>query len=219
MSNATIFRMYLTDKDHKVLQFVEEFGSITINECRNIFYDTQIKGYEIARRRLSKLVSYKKLGVYRDMDLNLNVYYMDKKLTQHGILALDYYSELIRLGASIIYFKQEQPWMIEPSTKKAKYFSDAYCCYHFEGKVYFDIVETVKTKNIETEKYLDIYNSKEAHVLSDEIYKQLGGKPRNLFPRLIIIDNVKHKNDLFINNDIKIIQLDFKLKNISKILV
>lgn len=213
------FRIYITDTDNKVLQFVEEFGAITINETRNIFYNTQIKGYEIARRRLGKLVSYKKLNVYRDMDLNLNIYTMGKKMTQHGILALDYYSELVRLGANIVYFKQEQPWLIDLSTKKAKYNSDAYCCYYFEGKVYFDIVEVVKTKNVETQKYIDIYNSKEAHILNDEIYKQLGGKPRNLFPRLVIIDNVKHKNDLCINDNVKIIQLDFRLKNISKLLI
>lgn len=211
------FRMYLTDEDHKVLQFVEEFGAITINQSRNMFYNTQVKGYEIARRRIGKIVGYKKLNVYRDMDLNLNVYTMGKKMSQHGILALDYYSELVKLGCKIIYFKQEQPWLVVD--KKPTYFSDAYCCYSFENKVYFDIVEVVRTKSIETQKYIDIYNSKEAHILSDEIYKQLGGEPRNLFPRLIAIDNVRHKNDLYINDDIKIMQLDFKLKNITKLLV
>lgn len=211
------FRMYLTDTDHEVLQFVEQYGAITINQCRNMFYNTQVKGYEIARRRLGKLVSYKKLNVYRDMDLNQNVYTMGKKISQHGILALDYHSELVKLGVNMIYFKQEQPWIIV--NNKPSYFSDAYCCYSFEGKVYFDIVEAVRTKNIETQKYTDIYNSKEAHILSDEIYKQLGGQPRDLFPRLIAIDDVKHKNDLYINDDIKIIQLDFKLKNISKVLI
>lgn len=211
------FRMYLTDTDHEVLQFVEQYGAITINQCRNMFYNIQIKGYEIARRRLGKLVSYKKLNVYRDMDLNQNVYTMGKKISQHGILALDYHSELVKLGCNMVYFKQEQPWIIVD--KKPMYFSDAYCCYIFEGKVYFDIVESVRTKNIEVQKYIDIYNSKEAHILSDEIYKQLGGNPKNLFPRLIVIDDVKHKNDLYVNDDIKIIQLDFKLKNISKVLI
>lgn len=211
------FRMYITDKDNEVLRFVEEFGAITIKECQNMFYNTQVKGYEIARRRLGKLVGYKKLNVYRDMDLNLNVYTMGKKISQHGILALDYYSELIKLGANMVYFKQEQPWLVVD--KKPTYCSDAYCCYYFEGKVYFDIVESVRTKNIEVQKYIDIYNSGEAHKLSDDIYKQLGGETRNLFPRLIVIDNVQHKNKLFINNDIKIMQLDFNLKNISKVLI
>ena len=75
------FKMYLTDKDREVLKFVETYDSITIEICRKIFYNTQKSGSEIARRRLSKLVSYNKLKVTRDNLSNQNVYYTTKKLS------------------------------------------------------------------------------------------------------------------------------------------
>lgn len=207
------FRMYLTDEDRLILLFVEEFGSITINQCKNIFYNTQVKGYEMARKHLSKLVGYGKLRSYRDINCNRNVYYDTKKPSYHGILALDYYSNLIKNGAHIHYFKQEQPWMDK------KYYSDAYCVYSIGNKVIFDIVEVVKTKKIEVDKYINIYNSHEAHNLSQEIYIKLGGQKWDLFPHLIVIDDVKHIETLFINKDIKVIQLDFNFTNFSLLFV
>lgn len=208
------FRMYLTDTDHKVLRFVEEYGSITISQCQKIFYNVQNRGYEIARRRLSKLVQYKKLSVYKDMYLNMNVYTMGKKMSTHNVLALDYYAELSKLGVEFVYFKQDQQWL------NNKYFSDIFCCYYFENKVYFDVMEFVRTKNVEPQKYIDIYDSGEAHELSNQIYKEIGGNETlNQFPRLIVVDEVKHKNPLYINDNVKVIQLDFKFKNISKLLV
>jgi len=207
-------RMYLTDEDQKILQFVEDYGSITINQCQSMFYNTQYKGYEMARKHLSKIVGYGRLIVYRDDYCNKNVYHFGKKPSYHGILALDYYSELIKNGANIIYFKQEQPWMI--INNKPKYCSDAYCCFSIGKKVIFDIIEVVRTKNIEVDKYTDIYNSREAHDLCDELYRQMKGEKLDLFPHLIVIDDVQHRKDLYINDDIKIIQIDYKLTNFAK---
>lgn len=207
------FRMHLTDEDHKILQFVEEFGSITITQCQHMYYNRQDQGYEMSRRHLSKLVSYSKLSVFREMNCNKNVYYTNKKPSYHGILVLDYYAQLIKSGVNIYYFKREQPWL------NKKYFSDAYCMYSIGDKVYFDIVEVVRTKSVESEKYIEIYNSKEAHDLSNNLYNQLTGLTRDIFPHLVIIDDVRHKNDLFINENIKIIQLDFNLTNFPRLFI
>jgi len=208
-----MFRLCLTDEDRKILRFVEDFGFITIHQCQNMYYNTQQMGYEMARKHLQKLVKYEKLDSYRDKDFNINMYYTDKKPSYHEILVLDYYSEIIKSGAKVHYFKKEQPWLDK------KYFSDAYCVYSKANKVIFDIVEVVRTKSVEVEKYKEIYKSHEAHNLSQQIYTKLGGQEYDLFPHLIIIDDVKHRDKLFINDDIKTIQLDFKLTNITDIFI
>jgi hypothetical protein len=152
--------MFYTDEDYEILQFVEKYGFITIKECQNLYYNKQAKGYEMARKHLNKLVNYNKLFVDKKICINKNVYYANKKpASYHSVLTMDYYSELIKHGAKIIYFKTEQEWL------NRKYRSEAYCCYYIGNKVFFDIVESIKTKTVEVDKYIDIYNSKEAHNL------------------------------------------------------
>lgn len=204
-------RLFLTDEDRLILFHVEEYGSITITQCQNMFYNRQGRGYEMARLHLTKLVKYLKLDVFKEKLSNRNVYYIDKQPSYHTILSLDYYSQLIKNGATINYFKQEQPWM------KRKYMSDAYCVYTIGEKVFFNIVEVVRTKSVEIDKYVDIFNSKEAHLLSADLYSQLKGEKIDKFPKLVIIDDVRHKNQVFINKEVKVIQLDFQLSNFTKL--
>lgn len=206
-------RIYLTDTDQKVLKFVEQFGSITISQAQKMYYNTQKYGYDIARRRMRKLVENNKLKVSRDTAGNENVYYMDKKLTYHDLLVLDYYAELIHNGARIVYFKQKQPWM------NNKCISDAYCCYVIGNKVLFNIVEVVRTHGVDKDKYLELFKSGEPQKFNSLIYEKLGGQPITEFPRLVVIDNVTHTRELFINEAVKTHQLDFYLSDFAKIFV
>lgn len=206
-------RIHITDNDQKVLNFVEQYGSITISQAQKMYYNTQKYGYDIARRRLKKLVNHNKLKVSRDVQGNENVYYTDKKLSYHDLLALDYYAELIYNGGEIIYFKPRQQWM------GGKCISDAYCCYVLGNKVFFNIVEVVRTHGVDEAKYLELYKSREPQKFNSIIYEKLGGKPIDEFPRLIVIDNVNHRNNLFIHENVKVHQLDFYLRDFSKILV
>ena len=206
-------RMYLTDQDQAILQFVEKHGFITISETQNMFFNTQYKGYEMARKHLAKLVGYEKLSVYNDTSCNKNVYHMGKKPTYHRILAMDYYSVLIKNGAHICFFKAEKPWLDN------KYFSDAFCVYKLNNKYYFDMVEVVRSKNIEVKKYIELYDSKEAHKFSDVVYHKVTGKNIDIFPRLVIIDDVQHKEELKIKDDVKIIRLDYKLSGYLNLFV
>jgi len=204
-------RLFLTSEDREILLFVEMYGSISITQCQNMFYNRQGRGYEMARLHLSKLVKFSKLNVFKEKLTNKNVYYMSKKPSYHGILALDYLAKLVKNGAVINYFNQEQPWM------KRKYMSDAYCVYTIGDKVFFNIIEVVRTKSVEVDKYITIYESGEAQALSNDLYNQLSGDKINIFPRLIIIDDIQHKNEIFINDEIKIIQLDFQLNDFTRV--
>jgi len=209
-------RMYLTDEDREILLYVESFGSITITQAQNMYYNRQKGGYEMARRHCKKLVNYERLNCFRDEAFNRNVYYIDKKPSYHTILIMDYYTALLKAGATIKYFKREQQWL------NKKYYSDGYCVYSIGQKVYFDLLEVVRTKQIEVKKYKEIYESHEAHDLShqivNEITGQKGGKGE-LFPRLVIIDDIKHKDTLDIAPDVNMIQLDFNLSNIMQLFI
>lgn len=206
-------RMTITDRDHQVMKFIEDYGSITISQTQMMFYNTQNYGYDIARRRLKKLVGYGKIKVSRDMAGNENVYYTDKKLSYHDLLVLDYYAKIISLGAKKIYFKPRMYWMNNTMI------SDAFFIYDIGGRVFFNIVEVVRTHGIDKEKYLKLYKDGEPQKYSSAIYEKMGGPPINDFPRVILIDNVSHKKDLFIHKDINIYQLDFGLNNLSRVLM
>jgi len=205
-------RICITDTDNKVLNHVEEFGSITIKQCTDIFYNYQTYGYDISRKRLSKLVKYGKLKFVRDYTSNQNVYYMDKPLSYHDLLIMDFYAKLKNHGADIKQFKLNKYWLDN------KLISDAFCSYSIGDSLFFNIVEVVKTHALELEKYKTLYDSFEGHKACDEVYKSVGGKTTlNTFPRIIVVDNVDHRNKYFINDDIEIIQLDFKLSEFTKI--
>lgn len=205
-------KLCITEKDNATLRFVEDFGSITINQCAKLFYDNQVYGLQYAGKKLNKLVKYGKLKVYKVGNGEPNVYYMDKKLSPHDLLALDYYCELIRNKADIKYFKREQSWM------NNQYKSDGYCCYTFNDRIYFDIIEVIKTHGFDKNKYIDIYQSNEPQLFNNELYKQLGGEDIYFFPRIILIDDIKHSNEfLKVNDNVQIIQLGLKLNDFCKI--
>lgn len=206
-------RMYITDKDQKVLNFVEKYGSITISQAQKMFYNTQKYGYDIARRRMRKLVDHGKLKVNRDQTGNENVYYIDRKLSYHDLLVLDFYAELVYNGAKIVYFKQCQRWM------DGRCISDAYTCYLVGNKVFFNIVEVVQTHGVDVKKYKELYESGEPQKFNSLIYEKLGGKAIDKFPRLIIIDNVSHYKGITIDDNIQVSQLDFNLRGFSSILI
>lgn len=206
-------RMYITDTDQKVLNFVEKYGSITISQAQKMFYNTQKYGYDIARRRMRKLVDNGKLRVSRDLTGNENVYYMDKKLSYHDLLVLDYYAELVNHNAKVVYFKRCKEWM------GGKCISDAYACYLLNNKIFFNIVEVVQTHGIDQSKYVDLYKSNEPQKFNSMIYEKLGGKHIDKFPKLIVIDNVNHYRGIKINDNIEVIQLDFNLKNFSSVFI
>jgi len=210
-------KLNLTLEDRKILQHVEEFGFITINETQNMFYNTQGHGYEIARRHLSKIVVSGKLSVFKETYCNKNVYYMKDKPSYHSILLMDYYSLLVRSGAFIRSFERKQPWM------NKKYNSDAFCMYTLGDNVFFDIIEVVRAKGVDVNKYKDIYESKDAHDICDGLYNLLEenneSERPNEFPRLVVIDDVEHNSRLSIPDDITIVQLDYNLSEFSRLFV
>jgi hypothetical protein len=199
----------LTDRDKETLKHIEDYDFITIKQLQNIIYNTQNFGYDIARKRLNKLVEKGKIKVFKDIVSNQNVYYYEKKPSYHDIIIMDFYSELIREGVNMLFFQKRFEWL------NKDVISDGFCCYFFNGKFYSNLIEVCYSHHARTsvEKYQALYDSREAHNFISGVTEGVEIK----FPKLILIDNVEHTKPFSITKDVDIKQLDFNLKSISKI--
>ncbi|NEZ74234.1 hypothetical protein EXM56_02500 [Clostridium botulinum] len=147
--------MYLTNRDKKILKFIEEYKSITINQCSKIFFSKCKQNYYQARKRLKLLSDNKHLKRYRKDMRSETIYYLDKKLSIHDLKVLDIYAELINKGAEIKYFKREYTI----PTKNKEYRADGLIECTKDGYFYPILIEVDYTHFTSNKKLLDIYNS------------------------------------------------------------
>lgn len=209
-----MLRMYFTEEDHAILRHVEEYHSITIDQCTKMFYSYQKYGNQMAGRHLSKLVKYGKLKMTKDKETSQNVYYVTRALRTHDLMIMDVYASLIESGAQIVYFNTPQSWQ---TTKEL--ISDAFVFFYLENKPYFRIIEIARFKGIEIEKYHKLYDSGEVQVICNELYLHAGGTTINVFPKLIVVDEIQHRPGYYDDEKIKIEQLDFRLTNFVKVFI
>ena len=195
-----------TPTDKLVLKYIEEFDSLTLKQCQRGFYNTQNCGYEVARRRMQKLVDAKYLKVGKNKTSNENVYYMERKLKQHDLLVMDFYIELLAMGATDITFIRSKPWLDN------LIISDAYAIYTFGGFTYYNIVEVCLTHNrIPMDNYEKLFDSHEGDIINPG--------EENSFPSIIIIDDVSHKKEMNSSSRIKIYKINFELSDFAKIFI
>ncbi|APF26982.1 replication-relaxation family protein [Clostridium sporogenes] len=168
--------MYLTNRDKEIFKFIEQYGSITINQCSKIFFSKCKQNYYQARKRLKLLSDNKYLKRYRKDMRSEAVYYLDKKLSAHDLKVLDIYAELLHLGAEIKYFEREY---IIP-TKNKEYRADGLVECTKDGYFYPILIEVDYTHFTSNKKLLDIYNS---NYFQDK-YKDLD---TDIFPTVLIL--------------------------------
>lgn len=84
----------ITARDKKIIKFVEEYKSITINQCTKIFFKGHKEAYDQARKRLQVIHKAGLLKRYRKDVLSEAIYYMDKILKPHDLKILDFMAEL-----------------------------------------------------------------------------------------------------------------------------
>ena len=104
----------ITKRDRDIINFIYDFGFITIEQCSKIFYKDCSSAYDLARRRLKKISEN---GNYIKPKLNTETkqtLYVPKDSTLKGItlhnrLILDYLAELHYIGAVIenVYIEKE----------------------------------------------------------------------------------------------------------------
>lgn len=201
----------ITQRDREIVKFVEEYKSITINQCADMFMRDKPSGTQIARKRLAVLVKSGYLKVDKT-DTSENVYYIDKKLRYHDLLINAFYIELHKIGATNIEFTKHKAWLNQKSINGSRYLeSDGFFKFNFGGYDCYVVLEVCYTKKtIPLDKYEELYISGEAH-----------NECEGIFPQIVVMDNSKHKEENFYgqSENIKITQIRFDLTDFPKILM
>jgi hypothetical protein len=189
-------------RSNDIVRFVEDCGAITISQCAALFYPHAKTAYKIAQRKLSKLVEKGYLKVSKN-DGNENVYYIDKKLSRHSLFINSFLIALIKAGATNIYLEKDKTW-INNKIKSDAFFEYDYLNYH-----YYNILEICCShKYIPIKEYELLFKSGEAHNIC-----------RGTFPRLIVMDDVIHKEGYYHSNYFQVIQIDLNLNKFPAIFV
>lgn len=187
----------LTKRDKDIYNFISQYGSITIDQCSKIFMPNCKRKYEIACRRLKKLVECEFIKVGTIKYSHENVYYIDRKLSFHDLTVIQYCAELINLGAENLKLEAPKKW-------HDTLISDGFVYYELNGKQYINIIEVCfSNKNVKIKDYEELYKS-------NLIQNELG-----IEPRLIIISEFHEK---YKSNIMPIITFDYSFKNLFKII-
>lgn len=187
----------ITQRDKDIYNFIKQHGSITVDQCSKIFMTDCKRKYEIACRRLKRLVECDYIKVSATKYTHQNVYYIDKKLSFHDLLVIQYCAELINIGAKNLKLERNKQWFED-------LISDGFIYYEINGQKYINIIEVCfSNKNVKTDYYDELY---ETNLLQSNL---------GIEPKLVIISEF---NENYTSKKIPIITFDFKFKNLFKIL-
>lgn len=150
-----------------IIKFVERYGSITNEICKNIFYNTEF-GYDSSRRALNKLVDKKLLKKHKDLVTGTYIYYKTTAITTHKLQGLRLYSYIYAAADEVIEFSREY--------KCLKYISDGLVTYKINGITKILIIEIDINHKTTVEKYESLF---------DTGYFQ---EKFGTFPRILIAD-------------------------------
>jgi hypothetical protein len=123
---------------------------------------------------------------------------------------MNYYCKLISSGARIEYFEREKEWM-DGKIRSDGFFISKIGRNFGDEKVYAlrHIVEVhVSHNHPNLERYETLWDTGEV--------QKLCGMPMDRFPDIILIDDINHIKP-FVFPRIKVIHLNFKLDNFTKI--
>lgn len=213
----------LTPRDKSIIFHIEKYGFLTISQAYNIWFNDRKYGYDLARKHLNKCIEAKYIKGYKPVT---NIYaektfYIEEKYshpTRSMVITMNAYAELIRLGADIIHFKREEPWLEEDG--KYKYRSDAFTVVSIGNNVFSACIEIIDSEKLSyaaqrkhfIAKYTDIY-------ADDEPLKKLMEithlTRKFSAPKLVIISEISKAN-LEIDG-VEIISLDYSLQKLSQI--
>jgi hypothetical protein len=142
----------ITQRDKHILKFIETFGGITINQCAKIFFKDTKHGYDLARKRLRKVMDMTELKYFTNKLTGERVYCENKKLTPHGIYILDIVAMFLNSGAKLIEFVKEPQWL------GGKYRSDAFFIIEYNGTKRAICLEVDVLHSTDMSKYEEIYD-------------------------------------------------------------
>lgn len=185
----------LTDRDKAIYSFINAYGGITIDQCSKIFMQGNKRKYEIASRRLRRLVENEYIKVGKIPRTNENQYYINNKLRYHDSLVIQYCAELINIGAKDVRFERPKEW------KDIGIISDGFVYFKINNKGYINLIEVCLTnKDIKLDKYELLYQS-------NIIQERYGVEPKLMV--VSIVEDIDEHSDI-----IPMAVFDFNFNNI-----
>lgn len=146
----------LVKRDKLILKHLEEYRAITIKQAQYLFFN---KSYENARKRLYTLEH--KMGLIKSYKSNYSkekVFILNKEISDHDLITLDYLKFLAQNDCEIIEVK------LQPRFLKGLIRADAFVIFKKDGYKYFTILEvdyTHYTENTKFQLYEKLYRDKE----------------------------------------------------------
>lgn len=180
--------MYITNRDKAMLRFIEQHGSITINQAANIFFTNNNFAYDQARKRLrtmyqNNIIKRFKQDIYAEVQ-----YYFDRPVKAHKSKLIDVYGNLSSIG-NIAKFEKELKIECKDKYRKIDGFLELEIESENEIAMYPVIIEVDYTHNTSLQKLKEIYESN----YFQEIY--------DVFPTVLIVKKYdwqeKFTTDLF----------------------
>lgn len=186
-----------------VLDFINEHGAISIEIAKNLFYNTKY-GYDTARRVLKKMEQDKLLKSDKDFVTGKKIYFLKKKISSHKLMLLNFYSELVALGAEVVEFQKEY--------KAYNKISDGLIVYKYAGEMKIILIEIDINNKTKPKKYEELYKS--------NYYQNLIGT----FPRVFVVDKDAESRarvwERGVCDDVveNVVCINYKMENLDKYL-
>lgn len=191
----------VTQRDKRILRFIEDFGGITINQCSKIFFRDTKHPYDLARKRLKKIAEMTDLRYFTNKLTGERVYCHDKRLTPHTVFLYNVYAEFIHHDCKIIEFKKE-PQYLDGARRADGFFEIEYN----NGRRKIICVEIEVTYSTDFSKYDEIYKG-------GEFQSKYG---EDAFPLVV---NVGDLESDYSSENFEIAYLDYNLSNfVEKVL-
>lgn len=218
----------LNTRDAKIIRHIESYGFVTISECYKMFFNNRNYGYDLARKRLSKLQEQGYIFSHMDYLERCpeKIFYIDENFStpkKHTIIVMNAFAEMVRLGAEPLFFKREQKWL------DGKRRSDGYFLFKIDSYIFQLFIEVESaTTNKKTsreiivedfnKKYTEIFSSDEPYKLIRNILRLSANETVNPVNRILVIDDVTHTIPWYVDG-VTLLQSDLSLNKISQILI
>lgn len=199
--------MYLKENDNRILQFVEDNKSISIQICANLFFNNCSKesAYISASRRLKTLYDNKFLKRFRKTINDEYVYYRDgSPLGYHSMKLLEVYSKLSTIG-EIVRFEKE--FMVGSGKTKRK--NDGLIEIKVEQGEYINTYAVI----IEIDYSHETNWAKIRDIIKSGVYQKMYGT----MPTILIVKRYEHMKKLNSNSDVEILNINWKLDGIEQL--
>ncbi len=194
----------ITKRDREIINFIYDFGFITIEQCSKIFFNQSVSSYDLARRRLKKIAENNNYIKSKLNSETKQLLYIPKESTikgisKHDLLVIDYLAELNSMGAEVenCFIEKNYDGVIP----------DALLIFTLGGYRFYQLLEVqLRHDIVNISRYLRVMDK----ILLDT---------NNVIPKIVIIQDTKKDYNKDNNTDIEVLQLKTNLEDIAKVLV